>query len=266
MALGIREHEPSGRRPGEQLLTEQSNLDLCEVHPVLALVLRKLSRDRHRPAFQVEHVVGQTEPERLTRTHLARKQDETRHVLGEPGSELVQLQHGERPTATRGVLHRLDAEDCLIDSLSSITRLSQNTLDELELIKRRPRMLRRALNDQILYLRPTQRRHPRATQRSPHFRLLLIELQASITQTSRRTSTREMPVDLLPQRCRLHRRSPTDLAELQIEIDSFGRFACRDSLSRKRCNTNLIGTRATLADTHAASPRPSSHSSTALSG
>ncbi|HET7516048.1 MAG TPA: hypothetical protein VFJ60_14685 [Gaiella sp.] len=267
-ALRRREYKRCPRRSRHQLLAQQRDLDRRQVHAVLGLVLRQLLRDRHRAALQVEQVVRQTEPERLSSADLAGEQHQPRRVLGEPRRQLIQLLDRQGPSATWRVTVELDPEHRLVDPLSPVLRLAQHPLDELQLVQGRAGMLPRSRDDEVLHLCPTESRDPKAAKRLPHLRLLLIELVSPRTPPSGGPIPCEEAVDLLTERGRPLRRGGTaHAAQLETELEALGRLARWHRLSRERRHAHLIRPRPALADAHAAlSPRSCSHSRTALSG
>jgi hypothetical protein len=90
---------------------------------MLPAILRELRRNSQRPAAQVEHVVGEVEPEVLSRADLAGYEDEAPRVLRELRPELIELRHRQSAAAPRLVLNRRNVEYRCADALASCLRV-----------------------------------------------------------------------------------------------------------------------------------------------
>src|SRR3954447_18590560 len=88
-------------------------------------------RNRQRPVIQVEHVVGEVEPDVLSAADLASDQDHPRHVLGEPRRKLMQFADAQSSPFAWAMPHRRNLEDRTLDTLSTSFGVMENTLQEL---------------------------------------------------------------------------------------------------------------------------------------
>ena len=124
---------------------------------MLPPTLRELCRDRQRRPVEIEHRIGEVEPDVLPAPDLSRKKDQPRNMIGTPRRELMELHDRQRATAPRRGLDRLDLEDCFVDTLSATLRIVQNALEELELVLCGTRMLAGAREDRVFDFRAAQR-------------------------------------------------------------------------------------------------------------